>query len=225
MYGFKMPPRQPRPPPETVPYYGEGDGFRGRLSGGMKGCPALTPSQIKLALRHLRGRYRFRNRALLVLGIRTGLRITEALRLKVGQVWDGTEVLPRVYLQRECTKSKRHGASLVVHPKAAAALKKWIMSRGPVRGEDWLFPSQVRPDLPLGRHAGWDILHKAFVAAGVTGMVGSHCMRKTFAANVHAALKGDLFRLSKAMRHASPLSTLSYLSFRQEEIDQAILHA
>jgi integrase len=191
----------------------------------MKGCPALTPRQVRLALRHLRGRYRWRNRALLILGIRTGLRISEALRLKVGQVWDGTEILARAYVQRECTKGKRNGASLVIHPKAAVALKKWIMSRGPVSAEDWLFPSQVRPNQPLGRHAGWDILHQAFVASGVTGMAGSHCMRKTFAQNVHEALKGDLFRLSKAMRHVSPLSTLSYLSFRQEEIDRAILRA
>ena len=35
----------------------------------------------------------------------------------------------------------------------------------------------------------------------------------------------DLFRLAKAMRHTSPLTTLAYLSFRQEEIDRAILRA
>ena len=54
-------------------------------------------------------------------------------------------------------------------------------------------------------------------------MAGTHCLRKTFANNVHKALGGDLFRTSKAMRHSSPLSTLRYLSFKQEEIDRAIL--
>ena len=58
---------------------------------------------------------------------------------------------------------------------------------------------------------------------GVMGMAGTHCLRKTFANNVHKALGGDLFRTSKAMRHSSPLTTLRYLSFKQEEIDRAIL--
>jgi integrase len=191
----------------------------------MKGCPALTNQQAKLALRHLRGRYRLRDRALLILGIRTGLRISELLSLRVGQVHNGSAVLPRVYLERKSSKGRRDGASIVIHPKAAAALAKWIASRGPLQPDDWLFQSQRYPNRPMVRHTGWSILHRAFLAAGVTGMAGSHVMRKTFAANLDAVLGGDLFRLSKALRHRSPLTTLCYLSFKQEEIDQAILRA
>jgi integrase len=189
----------------------------------MRGCPSLTPTQYKLALRHLRGRHRWRNRALMVLMARTGLRISEALALRVDQAWDGRAVLPRLYLNRKDTKGKRTGASIVIHPEAASALTKWIQERGTVRPDDWLFSGQVRPDRPMVRHTGWQILHDAFVAAGVTGMAGSHCCRKFFSSNVYRALRGDLFRLSKALRHTSPLTTLAYLSFRQEEIDQAIL--
>jgi integrase len=54
-------------------------------------------------------------------------------------------------------------------------------------------------------------------------MTGTHCMRKTFAANVYRALQGDLFGLSRALRHSSPLTTLAYLSFNQEKVDRAIL--
>lgn len=50
-------------------------------------------------------------------------------------------------------------------------------------------------------------------------------MRKTFAKNVYKALKGDLFRTSKVLRHTSVLTTLRYLSFEQNEIDRAILAA
>ena len=160
----------------------------------MRGCPALTPVQYKLALRHLRGRHRWRNRALLVLMVRTGLRISEALSLRVRQVADNRGVLPRLYLDRKDTKGKRTGASIVIHPEAAAALAKWIKARGADRGDDWLFPSQVRPNQHVVRHTGWQILHDAFIAAGVTGMAGSHAARKTFSANVYRALKGDLFQ-------------------------------
>jgi len=107
--------------------------------------------------------------------------------------------LPRLYLNRKDTKGKRTGASIVIHPEAAAALTKWIQTRGPVEVDDWLFSGQVRPDQPMVRHTGWQILHDAFIAAGVTGMAGAHCCRKFFSANVYRALKGDLFRLSKAL--------------------------
>ncbi len=122
---------------------------------------------------------------------------------------------------RRDTKGKTYGASIVLHPRAAAALDKWIRSRGQVSPGDWLFPSQRSKDRPMRRVTAWRALHDAFVAAGVNGKSGTHCMRKTFAANVHRALGGDLFRLAKAMRHTSPLTTLAYLSFRQEEIDRA----
>ncbi len=191
----------------------------------MKGCSPLTPSQLRTALSQLKGRHRWRNRALLTLGVRTGLRVSELLSLRIGQVYDGAAIGPRVYLERQDSKGRRAGSSIVIHPKAAAALTKWIHSRGAVGADDWLFPSQRCPGRPLGRRAAWLILHQAFLAAGVSGMAGTHGMRKTFCANVHKALNGDLFRLAKAMRHSSPLTTLAYLSFRQEEIDRAILRA
>jgi integrase len=190
----------------------------------MKGCPALTKPQINLALRNLRGRWRWRNRALLILGIRTGLRISELLSLELGQVYQGGQVLPRLYLHRQDSKGKRAGSSIVIHPRAAVALTKWIQSSlGPPQPDHPLFPSQRHPDRPLDRHTGWLVLHRAFIAAGVSGICGSHAMRKTYCANVRVALGGDIFRLSKAMRHTSVFTTLAYLSYKQEEIDRAIL--
>jgi integrase len=80
----------------------------------MKGCPALTKPQINLVLRNLRGRWRWRNRALLILGIRTGLRISELLSLRLDQVFRNGQVLPRLYLHRQDSKGKRTGSSMVI---------------------------------------------------------------------------------------------------------------
>jgi integrase len=189
----------------------------------MIGCPALSPKELKRALANLNGRHASRNRALVVLGVRSGLRISELLALKVGQVWDGENVMGRFYISRRDTKGKRLGASIVMHPDAARALTHWINTGGlAANPQGYLFPSQWKSGR-LNRKSVWKVLHRAFRKAGVTGMAGTHCMRKTFADNVHQALGGDLFRTSKAMRHSSPLTTLRYLSFKQEEIDQAIL--
>ena len=138
-------------------------------------------------------------------------------------MWDGDNVVSRFYISRRDTKGKQSGSSIVMHPEAAQALVRWIKAGGLSDDlQSYLFPSQWRSGR-LNRKSIWKVLHCAFREAGVTGMAGTHCMRKTFAGNVHRALGGDLFRTSKAMRHASPLTTLKYLSFKQEEIDSAIL--
>ena len=108
----------------------------------MTGCPSLTPHETKLALRHLRGRHKWRNRALLILGIRTGMRISELLSLRVSQVWNGKAMLPRLYLERQDSKGKRTGCSIVLHPRAAVAVEKWIKMRGPLRGTIGSFPAR-----------------------------------------------------------------------------------
>lgn len=189
------------------------------------GCPALTPKQLKKSLSLLKGRYRWRDRAMVILGVRTGLRISELLALRVGDAVSPAGTRDRIYVARKNTKGKNYGASIVIHPQAAKAVAKWISVRGIAKADDWLFPSQVRRDCPLGRKSAWAILHRAFVAAGVEGMAGTHCLRKTAALRIYKALKGDIFRLSIALRHSSPLTTMAYLSFRQEEIDRAFLRA
>jgi hypothetical protein len=50
-------------------------------------------------------------------------------------------------------------------------------------------------------------------------------MRKTFCNRVYEALKHDLPRTQKAMGHSNINSTVSYLSFREEDIEAAILAA
>src|SRR5271170_638232 len=92
----------------------------------MIGCPALCPKELKLALANLKGRYALRDRALVTLGVRTGLRISELLALRVGQVWNGKGTVARFYVARQATKGKHAGASIVLHPDAARALTRWI---------------------------------------------------------------------------------------------------
>ena len=48
-------------------------------------------------------------------------------------------------------------------------------------------------------------------------------MRKTFAARIYDHFGGDLVKTQRALGHRCIESTAAYVSFRQEEIDQAIL--
>jgi site-specific recombinase XerD len=76
---------------------------------------------------------------------------------------------------------------------------------------------------PFSRQHGHRILKGAFNAAQLQGKVSTHSLRKTFCDRVHTALGENIFKTQIAMGHNSPASTVHYLSFKQSEIDSAIM--
>ena len=52
----------------------------------MKGCRALTADEVARVSKVFRGTYTGRDRALFILGIKTGFQISELLSLQVGDV-------------------------------------------------------------------------------------------------------------------------------------------
>jgi integrase len=191
----------------------------------MRGCRALTKPEIKLVLRHLRGRYQDRNRALFTLGLKSGLRIGSLLALRIEDVWDGA-VLPRFYVARRTVKGRSSGFSSPMHPAAAKALELYITKRcNGLPGTAPLFWSSKRRNgvRPLDRTAAWKLLKRAYYAAGLRGKLACHSTRKTFAQRVYFALGHDLLATQRAMQHASISSTILYLSVDQQRVDTAIL--
>jgi hypothetical protein len=59
----------------------------------------------------------------------------------------------------------------------------------------------------------------------MTGKLGTHAMRKTFCNRVYDKLNHDLVKTHRAIGHANINSTVQYLSFREAEIDAAVLAA
>jgi integrase len=53
----------------------------------MAGCRALTDREVELVSKSFGGRYALRDRALFLLGVHTGFRISELLSLRVRDVW------------------------------------------------------------------------------------------------------------------------------------------
>jgi site-specific recombinase XerD len=75
----------------------------------------------------------------------------------------------------------------------------------------------------MGRIQAWRILNAAAKALCLPGKIGNHSMRKSFAERVYNKLGRDLVKTQKALGHRSINSTVSYLSFIQEDIDAAIV--
>jgi integrase len=122
-------------------------------------------------------------------------------------------------------KKKLESRTVPLHPDAKAALATWLMTlqtRGMTR-ETYLFQSRKGGNQSIGKIQAWKILHEAATTNELTGKVGTHAMRKTFARKVHERLGHDLVKTQRALGHKNINSTVAYLSFVEDEIDAAIL--
>ena len=192
----------------------------------MKGCRPLSKEEETRVLKSFKGKYAARDRAIFILGTKSGFRISELLSLKIGDVMSDRKMLDRAYVSRRNTKRKLEGRSVILHPEAQKALKAWILQllkEGPLDECAFLFRSQKGENKPIGRIQYYRILQAACKGEKLTGKLGTHTMRKTFANKVYDNLDHDLAKTAQALGHKNVNSTVQYLSFRQEDIDEAIL--
>jgi integrase len=192
----------------------------------MKGCRALTDDEVARVSQAFRGTYAARDRALFVLGIKTGFRVSELVSLRVGDVWQHGQFLERVAVSRRYMKGKTEGRRVIVHAEAKAALAAWLMAMqrtGAVSPETSLFPSRKEINRPLRPGQARHILRRAYATSGWTGNLSTHTMRKTFGQTVYEKSGRDLLRTQRAMGHKSPASTVAYLHIDERDIDALIL--
>lgn len=158
-----------------------------------------------------------RDHCLFVLGINSGLRVSDLLLLKTTDVADGKKIKDRISLREQKTgkiKDFPLGASSI------KALREYLDSRD-YTDDDWLFPSQ-KGNKPITRQHAWRILSEAAKTVGITEAVGTHTLRKTFG---YWAFKGgvDITRIQKLLNHSSPGITLAYIGITREELDDVYL--
>lgn len=216
----------------------------------MKGCRPFTDTEVERITASFAGRYAARDRTLFILGLKTGFRISEMLSLRVENVASTNgkasqpslpgfptqhcRIFNEVSVPRRHMKGSIEGRTVVLHSKAKAALNEWIgelLALGYTAKGTPLFLSQIghcgkTPSSGLraiSRIQAHRILRAAYEACEINGSIGTHCMRKTFADRVYNALGHSLIKTQRALGHRSMASTVLYLSFREEDIDEAIL--
>ena len=104
------------------------------------------------------------------------------------------------------------------------------MLKGTLDPQTPVFCSRVRDTATglrreISREHAWRLLKESFASNELTGKLGTHAMRKTFANRMYDKLRHDLVKVQPAMGHRNINSTVAYLSFREEDITDAILAA
>lgn len=160
-----------------------------------------------------------RDYALFVLGINSGLRISDLLKLKVCDVMDENNVLKdRISLREQKTgkvKQFPFGATTVKAMKEYLCVQK-------VAQDAVLFPSR-KGGGALSRQQAYNILNDAARAIGITESIGTHTLRKTFGYWAHKS-GVDITRIQKLLNHSSPSITLAYIGITRDELDDIYLN-
>lgn len=151
----------------------------------------------------------YRDYMIFLFGINTGLRISDILKLKVGDVRGKTAV----WISEGKTHKPRK-----IHIKNGfkAELDEYIQG---MSDDDFLFPSKRNKDKPVDQIRVYRVFNQAAEAAGIHANIGTHTMRKTFGYHFYKQFK-DVAKLQKILNHSAPSVTLRYIGIEDEEIEK-----
>ena len=156
-----------------------------------------------------------RDYLLFVLGINSGLRVSDLLALKVSDVMDDSgNIKDRISMREKKTgKSK----DFPIGKNARKAIKEY-MGTVETESELPLFQSK-KGNGAITRVQAYRILNEAARTVGIKEKIGTHTLRKTF--GYHAYKAGyDLSQIQKLLNHSSPGVTLRYIGITQEQLDE-----
>ena len=149
-----------------------------------------------------------RNRLIFVLGINSGLRVSDILGLNVSDVRNKTHIELN---EKKTGKRKR----FLLNNKIKQLLDEFIENKN---DNEPLFISQKNKR--LDRSQVYRVLNEACSATGVNANIGTHTMRKTFGYHHYKQFK-DVAMLQMIFNHSSPNITLRYIGIDQDEIDES----
>lgn len=151
-----------------------------------------------------------RNYMMFVIGIYTGLRISDIVKLKVKDVRNKDHI---VITEMKTKKVKR----LLIVPELKRVLKRYIENKD---DNDYLIQSRKGKNKPLQRNMAYRILKNAAKECGLAE-IGTHTMRKTFGYHQYRKNKNVAF-LMGLFNHSSQIITLRYIGIEQDDQDKCM---
>ena len=159
-----------------------------------------------------------RNYLLFTLGINSGLRISDLLKLKISDVSNG-KIKDNIYIREQKTNKEK---VFEVNKSSKDAIKEYLTSLGKYEIDWYLFKSREGNNKPISRMQAYDILNDAAKLCGITDKIGTHTLRKTF--GYHARINGvDISIIQDIFNHSSPGITKRYIGISQDEKKQVYL--
>ena len=143
----------------------------------------------------------FKFKVMLTLCYSAGLRVSELVSLKVGDI-DSSRMVIRV--QQGKGRKDRY---TILSPQVLPMLRQWYLEAG--KPKKWLFPSPVVDDQPLSVNVVRWAVKKAAKDAGITKNVSPHTLRHCFATHLLEA-RMDIRHIQILLGHTRIESTSHY---------------
>lgn len=198
--------------------------------------PIRSIKQIKQMEQVLKSQS-MRDYMLFRLGINSGLRISDILKLKAKDLRNQdyfvlkeqkTGKMQRLKIQSQLKKeideyikdmndedyiisSKKHRDTLTITTKVKNEKGKMRNVKQEVKN--------ISNNSPLQRMQAWRILNDAAREVGITDPIGCHTMRKSFGYHIYLSNDKDITLVQKLLNHSSPSVTLRYIGIVQEDLD------
>ena len=153
----------------------------------------------------------YRDYLLFILGINTGLRISDLLNLKVSDVKDKYHIIIK---EQKTGKEKK----FMLSDQMRLEIERYIEHKG---AGEYLFNSKRNRSVSIDRIMAYRILNEAAVATGLETKIGTHTLRKTFGFHLYQQKK-DVALLQYLFNHSSPSVTLRYIGINQNVADEVM---
>lgn len=176
--------------------------------------PIRDPAKIE-EIKNLLLHKSYRDYFMFVMGINTGLRVSDLLDLKVCDVRNQDYI---ILIEKKTAKTKKKNKTkrFLINNDLKAEIQAYTQG---MADNDYLFPSQKGGHIK--RIRAYEILNEVGAKAGV-GEIGTHTMRKTFGYHFYKKYK-DVAMLQRIFGHSAPSVTLRYIGIEQDEIDEVLM--
>jgi len=157
---------------------------------------------------------------LFTLGINTGLRISDILKLKVEDVKEKTgEIKEYLDLNEKKTKKQR---LIYINDEVKLALEYYFEKTGIYDLERYLFISdKTKINKPISRIRAWQLIQIWCREVGIKGRIGTHTIRKT--AGYQMRMAGVAIELiQEVLGHQSISMTKRYLGITDDEVTKVL---
>ena len=152
-----------------------------------------------------------KHKALLMTLYGAGLRVSEALALKPGDI-DGRRMLVHVRLGKGAKDRM-----VKLSPQLLAVLRDYWRVRRPV---DWMFPQAKDPARPMDGSDAWRMVRRTARRAGIAKRVSPHTLRHSYATHLLDA-GTDLRTIQLLLGHGNLKTTTIYLHVSQAKLNAA----
>ena len=151
-----------------------------------------------------------RDALLFMVGIYSGLRVSDIIKLRVRDV-KGKD---RVTVKETKTGKEK---ILKINSMLRKEIAVYIIGK---KDYEVLFKSPRGINKPISRQQAYNIINNAGKHFGLE-RIGTHTMRKTFGFHIYQKTK-DITLVQKLLNHSSPEFTLAYIGMTQKTMEDAV---